>query len=199
MAKHLLLILLSLSMLTLHAQKIKIKEGNIETLNGVNAYNVVFDYTNVQIPNYESEELFLKDKMAKREEKLVGDGEKFRKSWFADRENLYEPYFIKYFNEYFIKKRKITIKSNNTNAKYTMVVKTSLIYPGYNVVVAWESSKIEAIITVYESNAPDKILFSSRVIKIYQGKSSYNSGERIANSYAVLGRAFAGYLRRKTK
>ena len=199
MAKHLLLILLTLSTATLYAQKIKVKEGSIEVLNGVNEYNVIFDYSNMQIPNYESEELFLKDKMAKREEKLDGDGERFRKSWFADRGGRYEPVFIRSFNEYFIKKRKIKIKLNNTDAKYTIAVKTLLTYPGYNVVVAWESSKIEAIITIYESDAPNNIIFSSKVIKVYQGKSSYNSGERIGNSYGVLGRAFASYLRRKTK
>lgn len=197
MTKHLLL-LLFMATATLNAQKIKLNEGNIETLNGVNAYNVVFDYSNLQIPNYESEELFLKDKMAKREEKLVGDGERFRKSWFADRENLYEPYFIRYFNSYFIMKRKIRIAENNLNSKYTIHVKSEMIYPGYNVGIWWEESKLNTIITVYETNNPAEIIFSTQLIKA-QGKTDYKGGIRIANSYGVLGKALAKFLKRRTK
>jgi len=197
MKKQLVLFVFLLSTVMIHSQKIKVKEGNIENLKGVDEYNVVFDYSNVKIPGYDSEELFLKDKMAKREEKLIGDGERFKKSWFDDRNNLYEPYFIKYFNEYFIMKRKIKVSKNNLDATYTILIKSEMIYPGYNVVVGWEGAKLHAIISVYETDSPENVLFTSKSFNI-QGKPSYNAGVRIANTYGILGRTLAGYLRKKT-
>jgi len=197
MKKQLVLLVFLLPALMIYAQKIKVKNGNIGNLKGVDEYNVVFDYSNVVIPGYDTEELFLKDKMAKREEKLIGDGERFKKSWFDDRHNLYEPYFIKHFNEYFIMKRKINVEKNRVSSKYTMLVKTGLIYPGYNIGVFAQNSKLEATISIYETGSPGNILFSTKTIFV-QGKASYNGGVRIANTYGILGRAFAGYLRRRT-
>lgn len=197
MNKQIALIIFLLSTLIIYSQKIKVKEGDIKFFKGVDEYNVIFDYSNLEIPNYNSEEDFLEDKMAKREEKLIGDGERFKKSWFDDRKNLYEPYFIDFFNDYFIMKRKIKVSKNNIAAKYTIFVKTKMIYPGYNVVVGWEGAKLYAIISVYRTDTPNEILFSSKTVYI-QGKSSYNAGVRIANTYGILGSAFARYLRRKT-
>ncbi len=197
MKRRFVLLVFLLPALVIYSQKVKIQEGNIKLLSEVDEYNVVFEYSNLEIPNYNSEEEFLEDKMTKREEKLKGDGERFKKSWFADRQNLYEPYFIKYFNDYFIMKRKIKVSKNNLSAKYTILVKTKMIYPGYNVVVAWEGAKLNAIISVYQTGSPNKVLFLTKTVNI-QGKPSYNAGVRIANTYGILGRAFAGYLRRKT-
>ena len=59
-----------------------------------------------------------------------------------------------------------------------------MIYPGYNVVVAWEQSKLKAIITIYESDNPDAIIAIISANNIL-GKSGYNSGFRIANRYGV--------------
>lgn len=68
-------------------QKLIEQEGNIKSLKDIKVYMVEFDYTDVQIPKFDNEEAFLKDKMDKRDEKEVGDGERFKKSWFDDRPN----------------------------------------------------------------------------------------------------------------
>lgn len=65
------------------AQKVKVKSGSFKTLKDVVEYNLEFDYKNLKVDKFETEEEFLKDKMQKREEK--GIAEEFKKSWFADR------------------------------------------------------------------------------------------------------------------
>lgn len=192
-----LLFVFLLPTIIVYSQRIKTKNGNLKSLKKVNEYNLIFDYSNLQIPKYDSEEDFLKDKMAFREKRKAGDGERFKRSWFADRTNLYEPYFMNYFNDFFIKKRKIKLSKNNTNAKYTMCVKTKLIYPGYNVGFS-EGSKLIIIIKIYETKAQDTIIFSTKRIKILNSRASFNTGVRIANSYGILGEVFAKYLKRKT-
>ncbi|HAB28515.1 MAG TPA: hypothetical protein DCE27_13045, partial [Xanthomarina gelatinilytica] len=99
--KKLLFLALLFSTSLLFSQKSKVQEGDWKNLKGITEYNLVFDYANLEIPKYDSEEDFLKDKMAKRDEKEPGTGEKFKESWFADRENRYEPKFIESFNKRF--------------------------------------------------------------------------------------------------
>lgn len=181
-----------------YAQKLKIKEGSVKNLKDINEYSLVFEYTDLEIPKYDSEEDFLKEKMDKREEKEAGSGEKFKESWFADRENRYEPKFIESFNKRF---KDGAIKVNKgENSKYTMLIKTTLMYAGYNVGVWRQNAKIEATIIIYESSQPDDVLFSGAYTKV-EGKGAmghdYNSGYRISEAYAKLAKEFAKDLKKK--
>ena len=196
MKKNILFLTIILFTVTVNSQKLKIIKGGTETLKGVTEYNVVFDYSNITIAQYDSEEEFLKDKMKIREDNEQGAGAKFKKQWFSSRDSLYEPKFIKYFNDFFTSKIKIKVL-NEGNAKYTMLINTVFIYPGYNVGVWGEESKLKATITVYETESPDNIVFTTREVYV-KGKATYNSKNRIANSYIFLARRIAAYLRRKT-
>lgn len=173
------------------AQKFKVTTGSFKNLKEIPAYDLVFDYENLKVDKFDTEEDFLKDKMDKREEKRMD--EEFKKSWFADREDRYEPKFIESFNKRF-SKGEITVKKNNSDADYVMLVKTTWIYPGYNVGVMRQPSKINATITVYEKNNPDNILFKGDINKV-QGNGAagfdYNSGYRISEAYALLAKIFA--------
>src|SRR5690606_24674845 len=101
MKKNVLLFALLLCTTVMFSQKVKVTQGDFKNLKGIAAYNLEFDYSNLSIPKYKSEEEFLADKMAKRDEKDPEAGEKFKESWFADRENRYEPKFIESFNKRF--------------------------------------------------------------------------------------------------
>ena len=99
MKKQLTLLFVLLCTTFMFAQKAKVKDGSFKNLKGITEFNVTFDYTDVQIPKYKSEEEFLKDKMEKRDKKEPGTGEVFKKSWFDDRAAKYEPKFIESFNK----------------------------------------------------------------------------------------------------
>ncbi len=79
MKKEFLIVLAVLTLSGVTAQKLKIQNGDFKNLKGIDTYSLVFDYTDVQIPKFDNEEDFLKDKMDKREEKEAGDGERFKK------------------------------------------------------------------------------------------------------------------------
>lgn len=180
-----------------NAQKFKVKEGSLKNIKGISAYNLEFDYTGIEIPKYDSEEDFLKDKMAKREEKEAGAGEAFRKSWFADRKDKYEPKFVESFNKRF-KKGEIKVGKDLSNAKYIMKIHTTKMYPGYNVGVWRHNSEVNATITIVDAANPDKVLVSGTIEKIQGKKGSsftgyydFNSGDRIAECYAKMAKIFA--------
>ena len=200
MKKTLTMVLLLLSIAILNAQKAKDLEGSIKNLKGIAEYDLVFDYENVQIPKYDSEEDFLKDKMEKREEKEVGTGEKFKKSWFADREDKYEPKFIESFNKRF-DDGQVKVGKNN-GAEYTMKIHTTMMWAGYNVGVVRKNSKVEAVVSVYKTDNPSEVLWSASYTKV-EGKGAmgydFDSGYRISEAYSKLAKIIAVYIKKKAK
>ncbi len=197
--KNILVIAFLIVSTTIVAQKLKMIDGDIKNLKGILAYNLEFDYTDVQVPKFDSEEDFLADKMKKREEKEAGGGEKFKKSWYSDREEFYQPKFIESFNKRF-KNGEITLTKDKTDAEHTMKIHSTLIYAGYNVGVVRQNAKIDAILTIYETSNPNNILFSGKYVNVPGGGAmgyDYNTGYRISEAYAKLAKSFAGLIKKK--
>jgi hypothetical protein len=189
--KKLLIFALLISTSFVFSQKVNVTKGDWSNLKGISEYTLVFDYSDLEIPKYDSEEAFLDDKMAKRDEKEPGTGEAFKESWFSDRENYYEPRFIETFNERY-KDGLVKVDRDLGSAEYTMKIHTTLIYPGYNVGVVRQNSKIEVTVSVFKNDNPDNILFSAEFTKVEgAGNAGYdfNSGQRIADAYIIFARS----------
>lgn len=191
----LLLVLVSFTV-NVFSQKLKTEQGSINNLKGIKSYNLVFDYSNLKVDKFETEEAFLKDKMSKREEN--GTHEEFKQSWFADRNNRYEPKFIESFNKRF-DNGSIKADKNLSSATHEMLITTTWIYPGYNVGVMRQPAKINATITVYDKNNPTDILYKASIQKV-EGNGTmgtdYNSGYRISEGYAKLAKILAADLKK---
>ena len=173
----------------------KVVKGSFKSLADISQYNVVFDYTGQSIANFDSEEAFLKDKMGKRNAEKA---EEFKKKWFGDREERYEPAFIAYFNKRMNGKAAV---GKNADANYTISVSTTWIYPGYNVGIGAEEAKISAILIVYETANPQNILLEVEYDKSIGiepdfKKNAYNPGDRIAGAYEKLAKNFTLQLKR---
>ena len=197
MKKQFVSVLLLLATLSVSAQRLKVNEGDFKNLKGINTYSVVFDYTDVQIPKFENEEAFLKDKMDKREEKKAGDGERFKNEWFNDRPDRYHPKFIESFNKRF---ENGELSVTEDVADYTMEIHTTKIYPGYNVGIVRHNAEIDATFTIYKTGERDNVLFSGSY-KDVQGNGAmgydYNSGYRISECYAKLAKNIAQEFNKK--
>lgn len=198
MKKVLLLALLVVSGAT-QAQKLKEIDGNPKDLKEIKEYALEFDYSDLEIPKYDSEEDFLADKMKKREKKEAGTGEKFKASWFSDREERYEPKFVESFNKRF-EEEGISVSKDKADAKYTMKIHSNKIYAGYNVGVVRKNAEIDVTFSIYETSNPGNVLFSGKFYDV-QGYGAmgndYNSGFRISECYAKAAKSFAGYLKKK--
>ena len=182
-----LTIVLLLAISSIFSQKMKIIEGSTDNIKHINKYDVLFVYENLSIPDFESEEDFLKDKMDKREADNKGDGELFKESWYADRENIFQPKFMHAFEK--------TIDGEielfeHSNALYIMKIHTQSIYSGYNVGVWGQQAKISVEITFFSKLDPDTILLSISY-KDISGLNDYNTGERIGRSYIKFGKILA--------
>lgn len=201
MKKKLTIVLLLLCTTVLFAQKAKITEGNFKNLKGITEFNLVFDYTDVQIPKYKSEEEFLKDKMEKRDEKEAGTGQKFKESWFSDRVDQYEPKFIESFNKRF-ENGEVNVDRDLDTAEYTMEIHTTLLSAGYNIGISRQNAKIDAVITVYKNDNPDKAILKVNYERAEGGGAmgyDYDTGYRISECYAKLAKTYAKAILKKAK
>lgn len=199
--KKLLIIFVALITTVGFAQKAKVTKGSFKDLKGITNYNLVFDYSDLSIPKYDSEEEFLKDKMEKREKKEAGAGDKFKASWFADRENRYEPKFVESFNKRF-DDGEVKVGLNQENAEYTMKVHTTLMSAGYNIGISRKNAMIDAVISVYKTEAPNDVIMEV-VYKRAEGGGAhgydYDSGYRISECYAKLAKTHAKTILKKAK
>jgi hypothetical protein len=189
------------------AQEITIISGNYKSLKGISEYNLIFDYSNLTVTDFENEEAYLQKTMLEKEQAKTGNARIFREEWFSDRAYRYEPRYCKAFNEYF-KKEEIKVIKDRPNLPYTMQVHTIEIYPGYNNGFTRKSANLKAIISIFETSNPENILFSAEIIKAegtYSGDKAvlkgfdFHQGERIAYSYWNLAKYFAKELRRGIK
>ncbi|RZJ35258.1 MAG: hypothetical protein EOO51_06380 [Flavobacterium sp.] len=178
------------------AQRYNLISGGFSNLKGISEYNIVFDYSELTVHGFESEAAYLKDKMDKRQTR-EGKAEEFERNWYENRQNKYEPKFIESFNNRF-EKNEITV-GKNPNAKYTMTIKTTWIYPGYNAVAAVEPAKISALVTVNESANPKNQLIAvefNKTIGLEHRMLEFDQGIWIAGAYEKLARNIAIQLKR---
>lgn len=190
--KKIILIVILLPILAF-GQKIKVLDGTVKNLKGISQFDLIFDYSDVSIPHYESEELFLAAKVALREKKEKGSGLLFREKWFANRKEIYEPMFIQSFDRWYNKKGKTT----SSKADYVINIKITNIFTGYNVIAINQHGKISAIFTVYKKSNPNIILFKGQVDNVKGGKS-YDLAKRMAITYFYLAKKTAIYIKRKS-
>lgn len=194
MKKTTALVLLFIFTTIVNAQRFDILSGKLENLKEISEYNVVFDYSDLEVNGFDSEQAYLKEKIEKRQHYDSKKAEKFEESWYSDRKNKYEPKFIYYFNEQ-LQKEKVVV-SRNTEAKYSMNVKTTWVYPGYELAKV-EPAKISAIITIVETANPSKILVAIQFDKVIGIVKNYRQqGDRISGAYEKLAKKFAMQLKR---
>ena len=185
-------LLLLLLPLVASAQRYKIIAGSLDNLKEISEYKVTFDYSNLKVNNFETEEAYLDEKMEKRRDQQ-NKAQIFKKSWYEDRADKYEPKFIEYFNNRF-EKGQIKI-AKESNSKYEMNVKTTWIYPGYVI----EPAKLSAIITITEIGSSKPTLLSikfEKVIGIEYNAYNGDQGYRIAGAYEKLAKVFTIQLKR---
>lgn len=198
MKKNLILIML-FCISSVFSQRYTILSGDLKDLKGISEYYCTFDYKDMEVNGFESEEAFLKDKIDKRKQydngqDLKGKAIAFEKEWYEDRQNKYEPAFVNYFNEQLESKN--VLAGINPKSKYTLNVKTTWIYPGYEVAQV-EPAKISAVISIFETANPSNVIVviafdkSIGIVKDYR-----EQGDRIKGAYEKLAKSLTLQMKR---
>ncbi len=193
-----LCILLALALSgSMFSQKFETDKGAIENLAGIKLYKIVFEYPDdLEVHKFGSEVDFLRTQVNKRESKEAGAGEKFKELWFKNRENRYEPTFIKEFNGFMLEDRHITVSKNYKEVEHTMVVKIHFIHPGKDIVLWHQKAEMEVTFEIYSSK-DETLLYASKTVEIH-GIADGDEFEKLTTAYGQLGRWSAKFFCRKT-
>lgn len=194
MKKIILLFIASILMLSFaRAQKIKVTDGNLSFLKDLSELSIVFEYPEDIKVGKMSQQAYIDKKIAEKEEKEAGSGEKWQEQYFADRSEHYEPMFIELFGKY---TKDLYIQQDDPDYQYTMVVKTTFMEPGFNVGIHAKKAAIDLEIKFVETTNPDNVLGMVKISKS-PGTAHYDQGLRVGESYAKAGKELGKFLDKK--
>jgi len=179
----------------------KVTSGNFDFLKGETELNLIMDYSSMT---------FYKEKMdenayIKKREKDILDSEKDRtevENWKNDWEHSKKVTFVEKFLASMNKNSKrINTSENNAAAKYTLIVETVWIYPGWFGGVMKQPAKVSTLLKFVETTNPDTVLLEI-TSKNAPGDNFVgvpNNNDRIAEGYAKTGKSLAKMLSKKVK
>jgi hypothetical protein len=188
---HAILLLVALIGATpVFSQKIKLIQGDLSSLKGQTSIATQFVYDGLVVgKNNEAEADYVKEKTTEYNNKTPGKGDTWAKAWVSDRSDKYEPRF----NGVFTKEVGMTV---DPKAKYTLIVKTVSLEPGFNVGVASHSADITGeawlVETANPSNIVAKLSFTKAPGRMFG--ADFDTGIRIQECYATAARALGKFM-----
>lgn len=183
---------------TASAQKLKVESGDFSFLKGQTELKVVMDYSTA---TFYKEKMSHEEYIAKRKKEIGDDkGKKEADKWAADWEHSKENTFVEKFLASMNKNMDIKA-SEDVDSKYTLIVETVWIYPGWFAAVMKKPAKVTTRLKFVETANPSNVLL---VINSKEAPGdSYvgvaNNNDRIAEGYAKTGKSVARLLRKKVK
>jgi hypothetical protein len=194
--KKVLLILMSVISLSGFAQKVKLATGSLKDLKGEKTMKTEFIYDGMVISRDNIPEAdYIARKKKDYNAKEIGRGDTWEKQWYADRTERFEPKF----NELLEKHGKI---STIGEAKYTLIFKTIMTEPGWNVGVARASARIDAEAWIVETSNPSNIIAKITVTNAPGGGAmgyDFDAGYRLQEAYAKSGKEIGQLIVSATK
>lgn len=177
------------------SQKIVKLEGDLSFLNGQKELNVVYDYSDMAVGEFDSEEDYVNKKVGEYNEKEPGRGDKWKESWESSRERVYHPKFEELFNKY-AAKAGIDITTGREDAKYTLIVKTVFTEPGWNIGISSRPSAV-SFEYIFVETGTDKVVakYSQKNVPGAQAMGmDYDTSTRISESYAKAGKMLGAFI-----
>ena len=179
-----ILVIITFNFQKAKAQDIDLVSGDITILIGQPTITVSFVYDGMDVAGL-IEDYYLKQKRG--EFRKAADADKFVAKWKSDFKDKHEPKFIEQFN---LGMRKLKLKAEKEgDSKYTMIVTTNKIEPGFYASSGGinRDTYVNLTVNFVETENPENILATIKSEKVI-GKSD-NSVEmkdqqaRIANAY----------------
>jgi hypothetical protein len=193
-----LLLFLSASLIagSISAQTITIKSGTLDSLKGQKILNISYDFSEFGVGKFDKEADYVAKKVSEYNEKEPGKGDKWKENWIGDRKSTYQPKFEELINKA-TKDAGLYVGPENKDAKYTLILKTTFIEPGFNVYVTKKFASVNVEAIFVETANPDKIiatiLSKNNPGRTY-GSNDMDTGIRIGEAYAKCGKELGAFL-----
>lgn len=139
--------------------QVTLKSGSVTTLDNVKAVNIVYDYSNMKVGEYNKEEDYIKKHSADLEEKKKGSSEQFKKDWVDARKRRYEPKFEELFKKNAPGKLGMDGTNYSTSNDVTLYVHTVYMDLGFNVGVMKKPAYINLECTFKDKSGKELCMF----------------------------------------
>ncbi len=172
-------------------QKVKTTSGNDDILKSESSINIEFNYDNITVGKFKNEQEYITTKTEEYNKKEAGKGDSWAASWKNDREARYQPKFIELF----------TLSSGMSvakDAKYTMIVKTLSIEPGWNIGISRKNAEIDLEVWIVETANKSSKLATFTISNVPGGTAfgyDFDTGLRISEAYAKAGKSLGKSLK----
>lgn len=179
------------------SQKIIKSEGDLGFLKSEKTLNLEYDYSNMGVGKFKSEEDYVNSKVKEYNEKEAGKGDQWKESWEGSRDRVYHPKFEELFNKY----SGLTASRNNENANYTLIVKTVFTEPGFNVGVASKPAAV-SFEYIFVDSATKKVVAKYTQANVPGAQAmgyDFDTSTRISESYAKAGKMLGGFIVKSNK
>ncbi len=182
-----------------HAQDTKLKSGSLDFLKGEKTLNIEYTYEDLKVGK-ESEAAYTEKRIAEYNTKEPGKGDKWVESWKSDRAKRFEPKFEELLNKQFSQKKKDFHAGKDPNAKYTMVLKTLNLEPGWNAAIMRSPAQVSTEASFYEGADRSHPLAVITILKA-PGRDAmgydFDVGYRLQEGYAKTGKELGEFLNKK--
>jgi hypothetical protein len=184
----------------------KLTSGDISVLKGQGEVNLQFDYSQMAVGKFKTEDAYVDNKKTELNKHKAGSGDDWAEKWKTDKTEKYQPGFERGMNMV-LSRFNFAARENAVTAKYTLLVHTTFLEIGMASVVGYgfgpaghKDTYISASVDLVETENPSKVLATiemKRENSEYQGGwTDVDTGMRIQGSYTRAGQDLAGFIYR---
>ncbi len=113
------------------AQKFTEGDESLKFLAGQTNINIEYVYDGMTVGK-KTEAAYKAEKVDAYNKKERGKGDRWAEKWVNSRSAVYEPMFEELINKMLAKETSISVGKNKKDAKYTIILKTVMLEPGFN-------------------------------------------------------------------
>ncbi len=177
------------------AQKFDGNAKKFTFLRNAEELNIEYDYSNFGVGKFQTEQAYVTKKVNDLNKKDPSRGALWKTKWEGDRDNRFEPNFQELFNKHL--DGNLRAEEGLATAKYTLIVKTTYVEPGFHAVMVRKNAHINVGFIFVESANRSNVLGKIKMTKA-PGRGSmgtdYDTGYRIEEAYAKAGKEFGKLL-----
>jgi hypothetical protein len=184
---------------TLSAQSVKLESGELGFLKGETTLNVEFVYDGLMVGKM-TEQDYINKHVTEANAKAAGSGDVWLAKWKADRTERYEPKFAELMNKQFTDSKAALKLDHEPTAKYTLVLKTTNLDPGFNVGIMRAPAMVSTSAEFYDTKDRSKALAVVTILKA-PGRDGmgydFDAGYRLQEGYAKTGKELGIFIYKK--
>nr|WP_294931408.1 hypothetical protein [uncultured Flavobacterium sp.] len=182
------------------AQDMKVVNGNFDFLKTQKEVNIEFDYSDfTMMKENKPEKQYIEERIADLNEKHKGNGNIWQKKWNSSKELIWTPKFLELINVVLEKEKKDLNFQEGLTTPYTLIVKTTWIYPGWDAAIMKQPAKVSTNLKFVETANKSNVVLeiTSEEAPGDQWGNNFSNESRIGEGYAKTAKSLAKLIAKK--